>query len=241
MGLTASAAFADPNPPECPDTYKDLTADQRAGEFTCKCATGGRDVYGSGTYTADSWICTAAIHAGLIDKNTHQGVVTVKGAPGCPTYASTEGAGVTSKPWGKYEASFYFPAKSDGKCVETELPKPTMKNAALEKAVAAAYKKDYENTAVKVILFGWDDDYEKDAFGQVTGRDMAATVAVKNADGTCTLHYELWMQYGNGRSFSGPLHARGAGSAEDTPINCDKLEGAAPAKAAPAKAAAKKK
>ena len=236
MGLTASTAFADPVVPACPDTYKDLTAEQKAGEFTCKCTGSGRDIYGTGTYTADSWICAAAIHVGLIDDKTHEGVVTVKGAPGCDSYASTEGPGVTSKAWGKYEASFYFPAKGDGKCTETELPKPTMKNAALEKAVAEAYKRDYETKAIKVILFGWDEDFEKDAFGNVTGRDLAATVAAKNADGTCTLHYELWLQYGNGRSFSGPLHARGAGSAEDTPINCNKLEApAAPAKTAPAK------
>jgi len=216
MSLSASAAFADPAVPECPDMYKDLTDAQKAGEFTCKCTSDGRDAFGTGTYTTDSWICTAAINAGVLDGKTHNGNVTVKGAPGCPTYKSSAANGVTTKPWGKYEASFYFPAKGDGTCVETEVPKATMKNAALEKAVSDAYKRDYEkeNKVLKVVLFGWDEDLEKDDFGQVTGRDMAATLVVKLPDGTCQLHYELWMQHGHGRSFSGPLEARGAGAME---------------------------
>jgi hypothetical protein len=243
IGLSASAAFADPDVKECPDLYKDLSAEQKAGEYTCKCFTAGRDFFGTGTYTTDSWICAAAIHAGVIPADTHTGNVTVKGAPGCPTYKSTEANGVTSKAWGKYESSFYFPAKGDGKCTETELPKATMKNAALEKAVADAYKREgyTDNKVLKVLLFGWDDDLEKDAFGQVTGRDMQATVVAKLPDGTCQMHYELWLQLGNGRSFSGKLEARGAGSMEELAINCDKVvEASAPAKA-PAKAAPAKK
>src|SRR6185312_14258917 len=107
------------------------------------------------------------------------------------------------------------------------------KDAKLEKLVTAAYHKDYpEGTILKVILGDWSDDYEKDAFGNVTGRDLDATVANKQADGKCYLHNEFWLQYGNGRSFSGPLSARGAGSANDTEILCSKLETAAAAPAA---------
>lgn len=237
VGLSGSAAFADPEPPACPSTYKDLSAEQKAGDFTCKCTSKGGDVYGTGTYTADSSICDAAIQMGIVTGQDHTGNVTVKGGPGCPAYKSDSINGVSSKSWGKYEASFYFPAKGDFKCSEQELPKATMKNAALEKAVADAYKRDYEkeNKVLKVLLFGWDEDYEKDAFGQVTGRDMSATVVVKLPDGTCQLHDELWLQHGHGNSFSGPLSARGAGSMSTTPIGCDKVEGAPAAKKAPAK------
>jgi hypothetical protein len=119
------------------------------------------------------------------------------------------------------------------KLAVTEMPVATMKNPALEKAVAQAYMRDYPgNKVLKVILFGWDPDLEKDGFGQVTGRDMSATVVNKHDDGTCELHYELWLQNGHGRSFSGPLSARGAGSMETTEILCSKVEAAA----APAKA-----
>ena len=66
-------------------------------------------------------------------------------------------------------------------------------------------------------------------------------VVEKLPDGTCQLHYELWMQNGHGKSFSGPLEARGAGSLEELAISCDKIDAAAAAKATPAKAAPAKK
>jgi hypothetical protein len=49
----------------------------------------------------------------------------------------------------------------------------------------------------------------------------------KHADGKCELHGELWMQRGNGNSFSGPLSARGAGSLHQDEILCSRVEGAA--------------
>ena len=112
------------------------------------------------------------------------------------------------------------------KVAQTELPKATRKDAALEKAVAAAYDRDYPgNKVIKVILGNWSTDYEKDAFGRVTGRDLDATVVNKHPDGKCELHYELWMQQGKGKSFSGPLSARGAGSMQKSEILCSKVEG----------------
>lgn len=124
----------------------------------------------------------------------------------------------------------------------TEVPKATMHDAKLEAAVKKAYiDGGYENKVLKIVLEGWDDDYEKDAFGQVTGRDMLATVVNKQPDGKCSLHEELFLQHGHGNSFSGGLSLRGAGSASDTEILCSKVEGpaAAPAKAAPVKKKAK--
>jgi hypothetical protein len=48
----------------------------------------------------------------------------------------------------------------------------------------------------------------------------------KHPDGKCELHDEQWLQHGNGRSFSGPLTARGAGSLEEVEIPCAKAEAA---------------
>lgn len=130
-------------------------------------------------------------------------------------------------------------AKRQAQIAATEAPTAKMKNAALEKAVKKAFEVDWgedgKNKVLKVWLFGWDDELETDAFGRVTGRDMSATVAFKAPDGTCHLHYELWLQRGNGRSFSGPLTARGAGSKEENQILCEKLEPAKASKAAPKK------
>jgi hypothetical protein len=233
LAFVPCAALADPSVPECPEKYLDLSESQRAGEFTCHCSSAMGKVYGTGIYTADSSICVAAMHVGLIDTQNHGGNVTLKAAPGCTTYASSEANAVSSYEWGKFDASFYFPAKNDGRCFEVELPKAGMKNPSLEKAVAAAYKRDYNNKVLRVILHGWEDEFETDDFGRVTGRDMAATLVTKLEDGTCELHYELWVQNGNGRRFSGPLRARGAGSKETSPIGCDKVE--APAKKKPKK------
>jgi len=122
-------------------------------------------------------------------------------------------------------------AEAQAALEKVEVPKGSMKNAALEKAVALAFQKDYSGKVLKVILDGWLDEFEKDAFGRVTGRDLAATVVVKKPDGKCQLHDELWVQQGKGRSFSGSLSARGAGSAKDTEILCSKVETASAAPA----------
>jgi hypothetical protein len=136
-------------------------------------------------------------------------------------------------------------AKHAAEVAARELPTGAKHDAKLEKLVAAAYAKDYpDGKILKVMVFDWSDDYEKDAFDRVTGRDLDASVVNKQPDGKCWIHNELWLQYGNGRSFSGPLSARGAGSANDTEILCSKVEGAPAAKAAAktaAKPAAKKK
>jgi hypothetical protein len=110
----------------------------------------------------------------------------------------------------------------------TEAPEECHKNAALVKAVATAFDKEYDGyKAIKVYLDRWvDEDLEKDSFGRVTGRDLSATVFFKD-QGKCMLHYELWLQHGSGKSFSGPLSARGGGSMHEREILCSKVEAAA--------------
>lgn len=129
-------------------------------------------------------------------------------------------------------------AKTDAKASKAAelaavaLPKALMHDAKLEKSVADAYHRyDPPAKVVKVILGRWADDLEKDAFGRTIGRDVSATVVNRQPDGKCLLHGEYYMQHGNGRSFSGPLSARGAGSATDTEILCEKI-GAGASKAA---------
>lgn len=132
-------------------------------------------------------------------------------------------------------------AKDAADVAAAELPKAQMRDPKLEKMVADAFKRDYPSSKlIKVILGTWSSDYEKDAFNRVTGRDLDATVVNKGEDGKCYLHGELGMQHGNGRSFSGALSARGAGSASDKEILCEKAE--AVASSAPAgKSKSKKK
>ncbi|MEP6788823.1 MAG: LCCL domain-containing protein [Acidobacteriota bacterium] len=62
-------------------------------------------VWGSDVYTADSSICTAAVHAGIIALD-RGGVVTVEFRPGRAAYGSTVRNGITSSNYGEYPHSF---------------------------------------------------------------------------------------------------------------------------------------
>jgi LCCL domain len=77
--------------------------------FMLACSPGGEahSVWGSDIYTADSSICTAGVHSGLI---TFQqgGSVTIELRPGRDIYGSSERKGVTTSPYGPYQHSFVF-------------------------------------------------------------------------------------------------------------------------------------
>ncbi len=79
------------------------------GTFTLACSPGGtaHSVWGSDIYTADSSICTAGVHSGLI---TYQqgGTVTIELRPGRTIYGCSERNGVTTSPYGSYQHSFVF-------------------------------------------------------------------------------------------------------------------------------------
>jgi hypothetical protein len=77
--------------------------------LTLACSPGGtaHSVWGSDIYTADSSICTAGVHSGLI---TYQqgGTVTIELRPGRAIYGSSERNGVATSSYGSYGQSFVF-------------------------------------------------------------------------------------------------------------------------------------
>jgi hypothetical protein len=77
--------------------------------FTLACSPGGtaRSVWGSDIYTADSSICTAAVHSELINYQ-QGGTVTIELRPGRPIYGCSERNGVKTSPYGPYQHSFVF-------------------------------------------------------------------------------------------------------------------------------------
>lgn len=77
--------------------------------FTLVCSPGGtpHSVWGSDIYTADSSICTAAVHSGLITIQ-QGGTVTIEVRPGRTIYGCSERNGVTSSSYGSYGQSFVF-------------------------------------------------------------------------------------------------------------------------------------
>ena len=77
--------------------------------FTLTCSPGGtmHSVWGSDIYTADSSICTAAVHAGLITLE-QGGTVTIELRAGRSVYGSSQRNGVTTAAYGGYPRSFVF-------------------------------------------------------------------------------------------------------------------------------------
>jgi len=75
--------------------------------YTCACTgSEGGSVWGSGPYTADSALCVAARHAGVIDGRG--GTVTVIEVRGLEGYTGTIANGVQTSNWGAYGASVVF-------------------------------------------------------------------------------------------------------------------------------------
>ena len=77
--------------------------------ITLKCSPGGaaHSVWGSDIYTADSSICTAGVHSGLITYE-QGGPVTIELRPGRDLYGCSQRNGVETSPYGPYQHSFVF-------------------------------------------------------------------------------------------------------------------------------------
>jgi hypothetical protein len=91
------------------DTVASEYADRGPAEITVVCPPKGEagSVWGTGTYTDDSSICTAAVHAGLITLD-RGGAVTFVLTPGQEAYEGTEANGITSLQYGSWVGSFAF-------------------------------------------------------------------------------------------------------------------------------------
>ncbi len=80
---------------------------QRVAYF---CPPGGsisNSLWGNVLYTDDSSICTAAVHAGIID-TYNGGDVTIEIRPGAGSYQGSRRNGVSSKGYGSFQGSFVF-------------------------------------------------------------------------------------------------------------------------------------
>ena len=74
-----------------------------------ECPASGRagSVWGSDVYTADSSLCTAAVHAGVITLE-RGGPVRVEPRGAQPSFAGSERNGISSSSYGQYGGSFSF-------------------------------------------------------------------------------------------------------------------------------------
>ena len=108
--LAAAAAHA--------QTYLGLAPTQNAGafraqagqalSFVCPASDGGKaKLYGTDTYTDDSAICAAAIHAGVL-KAGRAGVVTILIGDGAKSFTGSERNRIVSHDYGAWEHSYSF-------------------------------------------------------------------------------------------------------------------------------------
>jgi hypothetical protein len=86
--------------------------------FTFRCPRNGsaHHVWGTGVYTDDSSVCTAAVHAGRITL-VSGGMVKISIRAGRSSYKGTTRHGITSHRWGRWHGSFVVVSA-------TALPKP---------------------------------------------------------------------------------------------------------------------
>lgn len=107
----AGAAVAADSPVGGVDWGANATAlrGQNGKTFTFKCPPNGSlgSVYGTGVYTDDSKVCSAAVHRGLITV-AGGGTVVIKIAPGKPSYVGSTKNGVTTTAWNAYQGSYSF-------------------------------------------------------------------------------------------------------------------------------------
>lgn len=76
--------------------------------YTCNCPADAPNgsVWGSGPYTADSDICTAARHSGMM--SAAGGPIMAFRLDGMAEYAASERNGVSTSRWGRYDTSIMF-------------------------------------------------------------------------------------------------------------------------------------
>jgi hypothetical protein len=132
--------------------------------FLAWCPPGGLAgaVWGSEVYTADSSVCTAALHAGIIAAATG-GPFTVRMLPGQQSYRGTARNGVSSQDWASYPASFTFGEKCD-----PARPRPGS-SAALPINATAATAATTSPRGAKTVWFSCAEGL---AFSTVWGTDV---------------------------------------------------------------------
>ncbi len=86
-------------------TYRGRNGEQF--DFICPAGGEAGTVWGTDTYTDDSSVCTAAVHAGLITL-AEGGTVTFEMRPGLDSYTASTRNGIESRSWGTWSSSFVF-------------------------------------------------------------------------------------------------------------------------------------
>ena len=89
---------------------------QTGRRLTVVCPANGQvgPIWGTDTYTDDSPVCPAAVHAGVITPSTG-GIVTIAIEPGAGSYAGSTRNGVSSQSFGAWHGGFSFVSSGEGR------------------------------------------------------------------------------------------------------------------------------
>ncbi|MFI0369461.1 LCCL domain-containing protein [Actinomadura sp. 1N219] len=141
--------------------------------FTVEFPSGGSiddgDVWGNRTYTDDSSIGLAAVHAGIITVQ-HGGSVTFEIRPGEGAYGSAISNGIESSSWGDWHGSFVFPENQVSGGAGPQVEGPVYVGPMSWSATASAFRgRDYEVFTVEFPSGGTIDD--GDVWGNKTYTD----------------------------------------------------------------------
>jgi hypothetical protein len=86
---------------------------RNGSEYTFRCIgnsqPGSITIWGTDTYTDDSSVCTAAMHAGVITADGGQVTVTIR--PGQASYPGSTQNGISSSDWGGWEGGYTIKGK----------------------------------------------------------------------------------------------------------------------------------
>lgn len=107
-GGSYSVAAGSPCVLPCPGSLTSYRG-QNGAVVTCSCssaATSGGSVWGTGTYTDDSSLCSAALHAGAV--TTAGGIISAVISDGRSSYTGSTRNGVTSLSYGAWPYSYSF-------------------------------------------------------------------------------------------------------------------------------------
>lgn len=112
VGTVSAQSSADPDAPIRInwDTRGDTWRQYSGQRFKLLCPRGGRlsaQIWGTGFYTDDSSVCTAAVHAGLIN-TSEGGVVAIVVSVGRESYKGSYQNRIQSQDYGSWPGSFFF-------------------------------------------------------------------------------------------------------------------------------------
>lgn len=107
VGVVVASSASAQQAITCSTNAQSLSGDPGT-EITVTCPAGctSASVWGTGTYSDDSGVCTAAIHAGAL--TSAGGTVRIRIAPGESSYPASTANGVSTSSWGSWGRSFVF-------------------------------------------------------------------------------------------------------------------------------------